>query len=246
VAQQDAGTVRVDRAMVESAKLNLAYCHIVSPVSGRIGLRLVDPGNYIQVANSTGIAVIAQMQPITVIFTLAEDDLPEVLDQLHQGDSLQVTAYDRSGTRKLATGKLYALDSAIDTTTGTVKLRAQFPNQDETLFPNQFVNVVLLVKRQHDATVIPTAAVQRGAPGTFVYLVGPDDKVSVRPIVVGAADGPRTAVESGLRLGDRIVVDGADKLSDGMKVSLRGGSGAAKTAANNGERQAAQRHPRMS
>ena len=253
LAQQDAGTVQVDRAMVENAKLNLAYCHIVSPVTGRIGLRLVDPGNYVQVANSTGIAVIAQMQPITVVFTLAEDDLPAVLDELHRGHSLQATAYDRSGMRKLAVGQVYALDSTIDPTTGTVKLRAQFANRDETLFPDQFVNVVLLVKREHGATVIPTAAVQRGAPGTFVYLVKPDNRVAVRPIALGATDDPLSAVLSGLQPGDRVVVDGADKLSDGMQVSLRAerdGTGKATsvgaTGVGNGERPTGQRHPRRS
>jgi membrane fusion protein, multidrug efflux system len=221
VVGQDQGTVKLDEAQVETAKLNLAYCHIVSPVSGRIGLRLVDPGNYVQVSGATGIAVITQMQPISVVFALPEDELPPVMKQLHAGATLPVTAYDRSNTTELATGTLTAVDSEIDTTTGTVKLRAQFDNADEALFPNQFVNTRLLVDVLKDATVIPTAAVQRGAPGTFVYLIKPDNTVSVQTVKLGPEDNGRIAVQSGLSVGDQVVVDGSDKLREGAKITLR-------------------------
>ena len=219
VVGQDEGTVKLDQAQVETAKLNLAYCRIVAPVSGRIGLRLIDPGNYVQISNTTGIAVIAQMQPITVVFTLPEDNLPAVMDEMQKGTKLQVTAYDRSNTVKLETGTLAAVDSTIDTTTGTVKLRAQFDNADEKLFPNQFVNAHLLVKVLQGVTVIPSAAVQRGSPGTFVYLIKPDNTVSVQKITLGPESGGQ--VVSGLSSGQQVVVDGADKLREGAKISLR-------------------------
>jgi len=168
---QYTGTVQTDQAQVDTAKLNLNYCYIRAPLTGRVGLRLVDPGNYISVGDSTGIAVITQMQPITAIFTVAEDNLPPILQRLRQNVQLPVTAYDRGLKTKLADGAVSSIDNQIDTTTGTVKLRAQFANKDEMLFPNQFVNIALLVNTIRDATVIPTAAVQRGAPGTFVYVV---------------------------------------------------------------------------
>jgi membrane fusion protein, multidrug efflux system len=221
VVGQDQGTVALDQAQVENAKLNLAYCHIVAPVSGRIGLRLVDPGNYVQASSTTGIAVIAQMQPISVLFTLPEDQLPAVMTQLHSSAKLSVTINDRSDTIKLATGTLSALDSQIDTTTGTVKLRAQFDNEDESLFPNQFVNAHLLVSVLHGVTVIPTSAIQRGAPGTFVYLIKPDETVGVENVTLGPEDNGMVQVVSGLASGNQVVVDGADKLREGSKIVLR-------------------------
>jgi membrane fusion protein, multidrug efflux system len=184
VVSQDEGTVKLDQAMVDNARLNLSYCRIVAPVDGRIGLREVDPGNYLTVGN-TPIAVITQMKPISVIFTLPEDELPQVMKRLAAGAKLPVTAYDRSNTQKLADGTLKAVDSAIDPTTGTVKLRAEFPNQDEALFPNQFVNARLLIDTVTDTAVIPTAAVQRGQPGTFVYLIKPDNTVMVQKVTLG-------------------------------------------------------------
>src|SRR5579862_1817591 len=212
---QEQGTVKSDQAQVENAQLNLAYCHIVAPVAGRVGLRQVDQGNYVQTSDANGIVVITELHPISVIFTLPEDDLPSILKRLGAGATLTVTAYDRSQSEKLADGVLNTLDNQIDTTTGTVKLRAQFDNKDESLFPNQFVNVRLLVDVLKGAVVIPTAAIQRGAPGTFVYLIGADNKVSVRTIVLGPVDGERAAVQSGLQVGDRVVIDGADKLREG-------------------------------
>jgi multidrug efflux system membrane fusion protein len=214
------GTVKTDQAMVSNAQLNLAYCHIVAPVSGRVGLRQVDTGNYVQTSDPNGIVVITQEKPISVIFTLPEDNLPAVLKRVHAGATLDATIYDRTQTTKLATGKLATIDNQIDTSTGTVKLRAQFDNDDESLFPNQFVNTELLVDTMHGATIVPTAAIQRGAPGTYVYLLGADSTVSVKPIKLGPTDGERVAVIEGLAPGDKVVTDGADRLRDGAKVTI--------------------------
>jgi membrane fusion protein, multidrug efflux system len=232
IVQQNQGTVKLDQAQIDQQKLNVIYCRIVSPVTGRIGLRLVDPGNYIQTTNSTGIAVVTQIQPITVIFPIPEDDLPDVQPQLNAGTPLEVFAYDRANVKQLATGRVMALDSQIDTTTGTVKVRAQFDNADNALFPNQFVNAQLLVKTLHDVVTVPTAAIQRGAPGTYVYVINQDNTVSVRPIKIGPTDGPMAAVESGLSLGDRVVVDGTDRLRDGARVIVPGARGATPAAGN--------------
>lgn len=220
IVQQDEGTVKLDQALIDQQKLNVAYCRIVSPITGRIGLRLVDPGNYVQTTNNTGLAVIAQVQPITVIFPVPEDDLREVLPQLSAGTPLEVQAYDRANVRLLATGHVAALDSQIDTTTGMVKLRARFDNADHALFPNQFVNAQLVVKMLHDVVTVPTAAIQRGAPGTYVYIIDAHDTVSVRPVNIGPTDGPTAAVSSGLSAGDRVVVDGTDHLRDGARVTV--------------------------
>jgi membrane fusion protein, multidrug efflux system len=232
IVQQNQGTVKLDQAQIDQQKLNIIYCRIVSPVTGRIGLRLVDPGNYIQTTNSTGIAVVTQIQPITVIFPIPEDDLPDVQPQLNAGTPLEVFAYDRANVKQLATGRVMALDSQIDTTTGTVKVRAQFDNADNALFPNQFVNAQLLVKTLHDVVTVPTAAIQRGAPGTYVYVINQDNTVAVRPIKIGPTDGPMAAVESGLSLGDRVVVDGTDRLRDGARVIVPGARGATPAAGN--------------
>ena len=224
---QDKGLVTSDKAQIDTQKLNIAYCHIVSPVTGRAGLRLVDPGNYVTANDASGIVVITQLQPISVIFTVAEDNLPQIVKRLRAGATLPVTAFDRSGATKLATGTLKTLDNQIDTTTGTLKLRAEFANEDESLFPNQFVNVQLLIDTLHDATVVPTSAIQRGAPGTFVYLVNADNTVAVRPVTLGPASAERVAIQTGLAPGDRVVVDGADKLRSGARVVVRGADGGA-------------------
>ncbi len=228
---QDRGTVVTDQAQIDTAKLNIAYCHIIAPVSGRVGLRLIDEGNYVTPASTTGLVVITQLQPISIIFPVAEDHLPRIMKRLDVAKRLPVTAYDRSGAVKLATGELRTLDNQIDTTTGTIKLRADFPNADNGLFPNQFVNVTLLIDVLHDTIVIPTAAVQRGAPGTFVYLVNTDNTVTVKPVTLGPSSGERVAVTGGLSPGDRVVIDGADKLRNGAKVLLRQPSGSGETAA---------------
>jgi multidrug efflux system membrane fusion protein len=220
LVQQYEGTTKANQAVVDAAALNIAYCRITAPISGRIGLRQVDQGNYVQANDTNAIVVITQTQPITVIFTLPEDQLPAVVKRLHSGAVMPVEVYDRSRSTKLATGRLMTVDNQIDTATGTVRLKAQFDNDDETLFPNQFVNVQLLVDVAHDVTVIPLAAIQRGAPGTFVYVVTPENTVKVRPVTLGQSEGERVAVSSGLAPGDRVVVDGADRLRDGAKINL--------------------------
>jgi multidrug efflux system membrane fusion protein len=230
IVQQDQGTVKLDQAQVDQQKLNVIYCHIVSPVTGRIGLRLVDPGNYVQTSNSTGLAVVTQLQPITVIFPVPEDDLPDILPQLNAGAQLEVFAHDRANVKMLATGRVAALDSQIDTTTGTVKVRAQFDNADNALFPNQFVNAQLLISTLNDVVTVPTAAIQRGAPGSYVYVINADNTVSVRPISIGPTDGPMAAVNSGLSVGERVVVDGTDRLRDGARVIVPDAAGQAPEA----------------
>jgi membrane fusion protein, multidrug efflux system len=233
IVQQDEGTVKLDQALIDQQKLNVAYCHIVSPVTGRIGLRLVDPGNYLQTTNTTGVAVVTQLQPITVIFPVPEDDLPDILSQLKTGTLLEVNAYDRANVRSLATGRVAALDSQIDTTTGTAKLRAQFDNTDNALFPNQFVNAQLVLKTLHNVVTVPSAAIQRGAPGTYVYVINASDAVSVRPVSVGPTDGPMVAVNSGLLVGERVVVDGTDRLRDGARVTIAGTRSATSATSTN-------------
>jgi multidrug efflux system membrane fusion protein len=224
IVQQNEGTVKLDQAQVDQQKLNVIYCHIVAPVTGRIGLRLVDPGNYVQSSNNTGIAVVTQLQPITVIFPIPEDDLSDIVPSLYSGGTFQVTAYDRANVKLLAVGRVTALDSQIDTTTGTVKVRAQFDNADNALFPNQFVNAQLLVKTLNNVVTVPTAAIQRGAPGAYVYVINANNTVSVQPITVGPTDGPMAAVTSGLSAGQRVVVDGLDRLRDGARVTIPGGA----------------------
>ena len=225
---QDRAQIMLDQAQIDAQKLNLTYTHIISPVTGRVGLRQVDAGNYVQTSDANGIVVVTQLQPISVIFTLPEDNLPQVLRQLHVGATLQATAYDRTGTTELATGTLETIDNEIDPTTGTAKLRAIFDNPQDSLFPNQFVNVKLLVETLQGVNIVPSAAIQRGAPGTFVYLVKPGNTVSVQKVKLGPTDGQRVVIVSGLQAGQSVVDDGADRLKDGAKVMLvsAGGGGA--------------------
>jgi len=219
VAQYEA-TVKADQAQIDAQKLNLTYCRIISPVTGRVGLRQVDAGNYVQTSDPNGIVVVTQLQPISVIFTLPEDNLPEVMKRVRSGASLPVTAFDRTGSTELATGKLDTVDNQIDTTTGTVKLRAIFDNEQDALFPNQFVNVKLLVNTLLNADVVPNAAIQRGAPGTFVYVVKPENTVGVQKVKLGPTDGQRIAILSGVEPGENVVIDGADRLRDGAKITV--------------------------
>jgi membrane fusion protein, multidrug efflux system len=233
------GTVEADQAQVDTEKLNLIYCHIVSPIAGRVGLRQVDIGNYVTASDTDGIVVVTQITPISVVFTLPEDSLRRLMKRLQSGASLRVFAYDRASTEKLAEGVLDSIDSEIDTTTGTVKLRALFPNKDGSLFPNQFVNVTLLLDTLHDAVTVPDRAVQTGTPGTFVYRLNADDTVSLRKITTGPSANGLVAVLSGLSVGDRVVVDGLDHLSDGAKVSLPAADAAGQTPGTTGEKPAA-------
>jgi multidrug efflux system membrane fusion protein len=230
LVDQYAGTVATDKATINTAKLNLQYCHITAPVSGRVGLRQIDLGNYAQVSDTNGIVVITQIEPISVIFSLPEDNLPSIMKRMNDDATLTASAYDRSQTTKLADGQLSTVDNVIDPTTGTIKMRALFDNADDTLFANQFVNIVLLVDTLQDVIVIPSTAVKSGAPGTYVYVVKPDSTVAMTPVKTGPASGENISINSGLAVGDVIVTDGADKLKDGAKVLLPGAQGSSDAA----------------
>lgn len=221
LVHQYEGSVKADRGLIDTAKVSVGYTKVVAPVTGRVGLRQVDPGNNVQ-AGGSSIVVITQLKPIDVLFTMPEDSLPGVLGKLHAGETLNAYAYDRSGQTRLASGTLASLDNQIDTSTGTVKVKAEFANDDENLFPNQFVNVRILLDVLRGTTVIPTAALQRGSDGLFVYVVNPDRTVSVRAIKTGPTQGERVAVTSGLQPGEVVVTDGGDKLREGSKVTLPG------------------------
>jgi len=220
LVHQDEGIVKNDQGVIENAKVQLAYCHITSPISGRVGLRLVDPGNIVHAADTTGMLVITQVQPISVIFSVAEDYLQQIQQQLRRGNRLAVDAFDRAQQKKISSGTLLTLDNQIDTTTGTIKLKAIFPNTDLALFPNQFVNARLLVNMQRDVTLVPTAAIQRNAQGAFVFVLQPDQTVAMQTVSVGTTDGNVTAVQ-GVKAGDTIAVDGFDKLQGGVKVVVQ-------------------------
>jgi membrane fusion protein, multidrug efflux system len=221
---QDTGTVASDKAAVRTAELNLVYCHITSPITGRVGLRQVDPGNYVTPGSASGIVVVTQLQPMSVLFTVPEDDIPAVLRQVKAGTSLTVEASGRADQEHLAEGMLGNTDNLIDTTTGTLKLRAIFDNADLLLFPGQFVNVSLVVTTLNDQVVMPAAAVRRGAPNgvqsAYVYLVNANNTVSVRPVVLGVVDGETQAVKSGVDPNDVVVTDGGDRLREGAQVQL--------------------------
>jgi multidrug efflux system membrane fusion protein len=221
---QDEGTVASDRAAVKTAELNLAYTQITSPVDGRIGLRQVDPGNYVTPGDTNGIVVVTQLHPISVLFTVPEDNVPSIMRQLKAGSVLTVQASSRANLEPLADGKLSNTDNLIDVTTGTLKLRAEFDNSDGVLFPGQFVNVSLVVTTLKDQLIVPAAAVRRGAPNgvqsAFVYVVNSNNTVSVRPVVLGESDGEIQAVKSGVDVNDVVVTDGGDRLRDGAAVQL--------------------------
>jgi len=220
------GNVRTDQGQIDAAKLNLTYCHIVSPITGRVGLQQVTVGNYVTPAEPNGLVVVTQLQPIAVVFALAEDEIPPILKQMQAGAQLPVTAWDKTNTQQLASGTLQSIDSQIDTTTGTIRLKATFPNTDQILFPQQFVNTVMLLDTLHNATLIPQSGVQRGAPGTYVYVVNADQTVNVRKVTLGPGDATNISITQGLAPGEIVVVDGADKLKDGAKVLVRQGAGA--------------------
>jgi multidrug efflux system membrane fusion protein len=219
--EADQAAIATAQAAIESAQLNLTFTKITAPISGRIGLRVVDVGNIVHASDPNGIAVITQLQPISVIFNLPEEQLQPVLQRLRSGAKLQAEAYDRNLNKKLADGTLMSVDNQIDTTTGTARLKAVFPNNDFVLFPNQFVNVKLWLNTQRGVIIIPAAAIQRGPTGTFVYVVQNDDTVAVRDVKVGLTEGTDVSIDSGIQPGDRVVIDGAEKLTEGTKVSLR-------------------------
>jgi len=211
--------VKLDQGQIDNANVQLAYCRITSPITGRVGLRLVDPGNIVHAADTTGMLVITQLQPINVLFSVAEDYLPQIRQQLSRG-RLSVDAFDRTQQTKLSSGALLTFDNQIDTTTGTIKLKATFQNRDSALFPNQFVNARLLVKTQHGVILVPSVAIQRNAQDSFVYILKPDQTVAMQTVTTGTTDGNVTAVE-GLKAGEVVAVDGFDKLQSGVKVTVR-------------------------
>jgi membrane fusion protein, multidrug efflux system len=217
---QDKAAIAADQAMVKTAELNVAYTHIVSPVTGRVGLRLVDPGNYLQPSDASGIVVITQIDPISVVFTTPESNLQRISARLDAGVKLPVTVLDRDNVHALATGTLTTFDSQIDVTTGTIKMRSTFDNPKGVLFPNQFVNVRLLVDTMTGATLAPNPGIQLGASGNFVYLLDDNATVSKRDVVIGPTDGKHTVITSGLKAGDKVVIDGVDRLRDGAKVKV--------------------------
>jgi multidrug efflux system membrane fusion protein len=221
LVQQLEGTVKLDQGQIDNAKLQLVYSKITAPVSGRIGLRLVDPGNIVHATDTTGLAVITQLEPITVIFTIPEDNLPEVYTKFKAGERLPVYAYNREQIKRLSSGYLHSLDNQIDPNSGTIKLRAEFANKDHMLFPNQFVNARLLLETKHGVILVPTAVIQRSPQGSFVYLIKPDHTVTVRQVRLGPAEGEITAIEEGLAPGDLVVLEGAERLREGSKVEVK-------------------------
>jgi multidrug efflux system membrane fusion protein len=223
------GTVRTDQAQIDNAKLEIVYCHITAPFNGRVGLRQVDPGNIVHAADTNPMLILTQLQPIAVIFPMPEDYLPTVVQHMRNGP-LEVDALDRDKKVKLATGKLLTIDNQIDPTTATVKLKAMFDNKDNQLWPNQFVNINLLVETRKNSTVVPTAAILRGPQGTFVYAMNPDKTVQDRAVTVALTQGTTTVISSGVNPGDVVVTDGQDKLQRGSRVEPRSGSPSAGTA----------------
>ena len=221
LVRQYEGSLQSDQGQIDSAKLQLTYCRITAPISGRVGLRLVDAGNIVRANDPNGLLVITQIQPITVVFPIPEDSLPQVLEKLNKGERLSVEAYDREQKRKLATGVLLTADNQIDPNTGTVRLKAVFQNEQNELYPNQFVNARLLVDVRRGATTIPAPAIQRGPQGTFVYVVKPDQTATMRPITVGEIQGDEASVKTGLAPGELVVVDGAERLREGSRLELR-------------------------
>ncbi len=229
------GAITSDQSQIDNAKLQLTYSRITAPISGRIGLRLVDAGNIVHASDTNGLLVITQLQPISVIFSLPQDQLPVVNGKLRSGAQLVVDAYDRDDTAKIASGKLQTIDNQIDPTTGTYKLKSIFANTDNVLFPNQFVNVHLLVDTKHNLVIVPTAAIQRGPQGTYVYAAGPDNTAKIRVVTIAQTTGDSVGLSAGLNSGDVVVIDGQDKLQDGTKISpspAGGSNGAGRGAAS--------------
>src|SRR5262250_1072792 len=218
VVNQNEAVIKVDEAQIDNAKLQLTYCHITAPISGRVGLRLVDPGNIIHATDASGLVVITQVQPISVVFSLPQDQLPQVYDKLRKGAQLQVDAFDRDNTYRITSGKLLTIDNQIDPTTGTYKLKSVFDNKDSALFPNQFVNVHLLVDVRKGLTLVPVPAIQRGPQGTYVYAVGQGNVVNIRPVTIAQTTGDFAGLSSGIQPGEVVVTDGQDKLQDGSKI----------------------------
>jgi membrane fusion protein, multidrug efflux system len=231
---QSQGSIKADQAAIDSAKLNIVYSHITAPISGRVGLRLVDVGNIVHATDTTGLLVITQLQPIAVIFTLPQDQLPQVMAKLHSGPQLTVEAWDRDDTSRIANGKLATIDNQIDVTTGTYKLKAIFSNENDILFPNQFVNIHLLVDTKHNLTLMPVAAIQRGPQGTYVYVAATGNVAKIAPVTVVQTTGNTVGLSAGgVNPGDSVVIDGQDKLQDGTKIIPSQAPAPAATSAGN-------------
>ncbi|GAC1326850.1 MAG: hypothetical protein NVSMB28_23340 [Collimonas sp.] len=243
LVKQYEGVVKSDQGALDSARLQLTYSRITAPISGRLGLRQVDLGNVVQTSDANGIVIITQLQPITSVFSIPEDNIPSVMKQIQAGKKLATDVWDRNQKNKLDSGSLLTIDNQVDSTTGTVKLKAEFPNANYALFPSQFVNVRMLLDTRRGATVIPNAAIQRGAQGNFVYVVKADHSVTIRQVTAGPAEGESTAIDKGIAVGETVVIDGLDKLKEGAKVEpvTRGGS-AATAAAGAGTDSAAGAH----
>jgi multidrug efflux system membrane fusion protein len=220
LVRQYEAQIKIDQAGIDAQKLNLIYCNITSPVNGRVGLRQVDPGNIVQPTDTNGIVIVTQLQPITVVFSIPEDNIPGVMQKLQAGSKLPVDAFDRSQNHELASGFLLTLDNVVDPSTGTVKLKAEFSNDNYALFPSQFVNARLLQDIKHGVTIIPSSGVQRGSQGTYVYVINDDHSVSLRLVKVGITEGDNSSIDEGLAAGETVVIDGADKLRDGLKVEV--------------------------
>jgi len=229
---QSEGAVKLDQGNLDMARVNLAYCHITSPIDGLVGLRLVDPGNIVQANGSSPLVMITQLQPITVEFNVAEDDVPQIVQAVHNGKQLTVDAYDRANKKKLTTGTLEAFNSQIDPTTGTLRLRAIFKNDDDSLFPNQFVNARLLVDTHKGVTLLPNNAVQRNDDGNFVYLLQPNQTVTLKTVTIGTTDGNTSEVQD-LQPGAVVAADSFNRLNDGAKIAIRPSAGETKSASTN-------------
>ena len=244
LVKQYEGTVRSDQGALDSARLQLTYSRVTAPIGGRIGLRQVDLGNIVQSSDTNGIAIITQLQPITSVFSIPEDNIPSVMKQIQAGKKLATDVWDRDQKNKLDSGALLTIDNQVDSTTGTVKLKAEFPNAGYALFPSQFVNVRMLLDTRRDATVIPNAAIQRGSSGNFVYVVKPDHTVTIRLVTAGPVEGESTAIDKGIAVGETVVIDGIDKLKEGAKVEpvTRGGPAAAVAAGAGADPAAAGAH----
>ena len=220
LVQQYQGDIVADQSDIDAAKLNLIYCHITAPVTGRVGIRQIDAGNYVQTNDANGLVTLTQTQPISVLFSLPEDDISTVMKHIKDGDELSATAYDRTQTSALAKGKLVSMDSHIDTTTGTVKLRAAFDNSNDVLFPNQFVNIELLIDTLHDIVIVPTSAMQHGTLGAFVFLVKDNKTVTVKPVKTGPTQAEFISILDGLNVGDQVVISGTDRLHEGSAITI--------------------------
>lgn len=228
LVQQYEGTVKIDQGLLDTAQLNLSYSKVTAPISGRVGLRQVDIGNVIHASDATGFVIITQLQPMSVLFSLPEDNIPDLMNQIKSGTKISVDAYDRAFKNKITSGSLETIDNQIDPTTGMVKLRATYANNELNLFPSQFVNAQVLLETRHGVITIPNAGVQHGRSGAFSFVVNQDNTVTQRDIVVGTVQGTKSEIISGLTLGDIVVIDGADKLREGAKVDISGNTDNAK------------------